>query len=207
MTFVHPKAHVEGAQLGEDVKVFQFASVFGGAVIGDRTVVGPCAMINGSRIGADCKVSWGVNMGPGFLVGDRVFLGPGMVLCNVRWPWVDKAGFDVGEFDGTKWAVIIEDDASIGAYATILPGVRIGRNAMVAAQACASRDVPDNHIIYADGHIEPIEDEGVKLRRRMKFAQPARRPFEGESLPHVAALDREQEALLESVGIRADQIA
>lgn len=201
MTFIHPKAHVDGAQLGEGAKVWQFASVFGGAKIGDRTVVGPCAMINGSHIGADCKVSWGVNMGPGFLIGDRVFLGPGMVLCNDRWPRVGKDGFDVSAFDGTRWAIIIEDDASIGAYATIMPGVRIGRNAMVASQAVVSRDVPDNHIIYADGHIEPIEDEARKLARRMRFAQPARRPFEGESLPHVAALDAEQLAMMEAAGV------
>ncbi len=204
--FIHPKAHVEGASIGEGAKVFQFASVFGGAVIGAQTIVGPCAMVNGSRIGENCRLSYGVNMGPGFWVGDNVFLGPEVVLCNDRWPRVDKEGFDVTEFDGTKWAVIIEDGASLGVRATVLPGVRIGRNAVIAAHAVVARDVPDGHIYWNGGLIERIDDEAKHRAKRMKFAQAARRPFEGESLPHVSTLDAEQLAMMDAAGVRPAEL-
>lgn len=203
MSFIHPLAHVEGAQVGQGAKVFQFASVFGGAVIGAGTVIGPCAMINGSHIGADCKVSYGVNMGPGFWVGDRVFLGPEVVLCNDRWPRVHKDGFDVTEFDGSKWAVIIGDGASLGARATVLPGVRIGRDAMVAAHSVVARDVPDGCLHLADGTITEITDEARHVGRRMRFAQDE---APDTSRPPVA-LEDEARAILEAVGYRDERAA
>jgi UDP-2-acetamido-3-amino-2,3-dideoxy-glucuronate N-acetyltransferase len=174
---IHALAFVNKAKIGLNTKVYQFASVILGATIGDNTIIGPNAMINGSHIGNDTLVSYGVNMGPGFKVGNNVFLGPEVVLCNDLWPRVDKAYFDVGRFtrDG-EWAVIIEDFASLGARATVLPGVRIGRNAMVAAHAVVNKDVPDNHIFYANGHIEEIHNEETRLMRRMRFVRDQSQP-------------------------------
>ncbi len=207
--FIHPKAHVEGAQIEDGAKVFQFASVFGGAVIGPRTVIGPCAMINGSRIGADCKVSWGVNMGPGFLIGDKVFLGPGVVLCNDRWPRVDKAGFDIEAFDGTRWAIVIERGASIGAYAAIMPGVRIGEGAMIPANAVVTRSVPSGDRWTHDGSTVEITDEMRQLERRMRFVEGPPRPspaIEGETYAHMTArLDEEQTAMLDAAGVSREE--
>lgn len=207
MTFIHPNALVEGAQIGVNAKVFQFASVFGGAVIGDRTVIGPCAMINGSRIGADCRVSYGVNMGPGFVIGDQVFLGPEVVLCNDRWPRVNKAHFDVTEFDGSKWAVIIEHGASLGARATVLPGVRIGRRAMIAAHAVVARDVPDDHLLKPDGSLAPIENEPARLEARMRFAAPSVRPFGSDEIDRTTErLNIEQMGYLRAAGLRDGEL-
>lgn len=205
--FIHPKAHVEGAQIGADAKVFQFASVFGGAVIGERTVIGPCVMINGSRIGQDCKVSYGVNMGPGFIIGDEVFLGPEVVLCNDRWPRCHKTGFDVTEFDGSKWAVIIEHGASLGVRATVLPGVRIGRRAMVAAHTVVACDVPDDHLLMPDGTLTEITDEDRKVANRMRFARPVLRPWGSDHIDRTREmLDVEQRRFLQAAGMRDDEL-
>lgn len=178
-SLVHEMAFVNGSHIGWDTKVYQFASVILGARIGDRTIIGPNAMINGSTIGDDTLVSYGVNMGPGFKVGNNVFLGPEVVLCNDLWPRVDKAYFDVNRFTREgEWAVIIEDGASLGVRVSVLPGVRIGRNAMIAAHTVVAKDVPDNHILYSNGHLEEIHNEETRLMRRMRFVRDTSQPPE-----------------------------
>jgi len=181
--------------------------VFGGAKIGPRTIIGPCAMINGSHIGQDCKVSYGVNMGPGFIVGDEVFLGPEVVLCNDRWPRCHKQGFDVTEFDGSKWAVIIEHGASLGVRATVLPGVRIGRRAMIASHAVVAKDVPDDHLLLADGTLREITDEERHVEKRMRFAAPLLRPWGSDKVDRSREiLDVEQRRFLQAAGMRDDEL-
>ena len=162
-TFIHSLACIENAKLGEGVRVYQFASVVRGAKIGARTVIGPGACIDGSEIGEDCRVGAGFHMGPGFRVGNGVFLGPYAVLCNDAWPRAHKEGFDIERLEN-GYAVIIEDGASLGVRATVLPGVRIGKRAMVAAGATVTRDVLDDHIWTREGVMKPIGDERRRAR-------------------------------------------
>lgn len=162
---IHPLAHVEASEVCEGAVVRQFASVTGGAVIGPYASVSPFAMLHGPVIGAYSRVSGGVMMGPGFLIGMGCFIGPNVTLCNDAWPRAFKAGYDPELFDGTRWAVIVEDGASIGAGAVILPGVRIGKDAMVGAGAVVRHDLPAGHVIAGDGACYPIGD---KVRERMR---------------------------------------
>lgn len=167
---IHPKAHVEGSTIGARTKVWQFASVIRGTVLGEDCTVAAGACLDGPVFGDRCIISPFVDMGPGFRVGNDVFIGPHVVLCNDVWPAVDKTGWDVEMLkDGRCVCVIVEDGASIGAHAVVMPGVRIGARAMIAANATVTRDVPADHIWTRDGDLVPIN--GGWAKRRMRGAR------------------------------------
>ena len=152
---IHPLAHVDdNVVLGEGTRIWQFASVTRGTIMGRDCSVSPGAMLDGSVYGDRVVVSGGVKAGAGFKVGNDVFLGPNVVLCNDLWPGFDKIGYDDEALRGNvKFAVIIEDGATIGANATVLPGVRIGRGAVVAAGAVAKKDVPEGMVYQCNDYI------------------------------------------------------
>ena len=154
--FIHPLAHVDGATIGARTKVWQFASITRGTVLGEDCSVSPFAMLDGSVYGDRVIISGGVMAGAGFKVGNDVFLGPNVVLCNDCWPFATKEGYrDDLLRDGEHWAVIVEDGAAIGAGAVILPGVTIGRGAVVAAGAVVERDVPAGTVCRRNGYTSP----------------------------------------------------
>lgn len=155
--------------LGDGTTVWEFAKVIRGAKIGEDCVIGSCAIVDGATIGSRCRISHGAQVHPGSLLGDDVFVGPGAVLCNDRWPSTSKEGFDADALKG-RHTVIVEDGASIGANATILPGVRIGRRAVVGAGARVTRNVPADRVWRPEnGYIGP-KPEGWQ-KRRMAFAK------------------------------------
>ena len=154
---IHPKAHVDpDVVLGKGTRVWQFASITRGTVLGEDCSVSPFAMLDGSVYGDRVIISGGVMAGAGFKVGSDVFLGPNVVLANDCWPFAVKDGYrDDLLRDGEHWAVIIEDGACIGAGAVILPGVRIGSGAVIAAGAVVERDVPAGAVYRRNGYISP----------------------------------------------------
>ncbi len=169
-SFVHKKAHVQDATLGEGCMVWQFASVTRGAVLGRECSVAPGAMLDGCRFGDRCRIGPSVSMGPGFVVGDDVFVGPSVTLCNDVWPSAGKDGFDADALRSGEFVTIrVGDRAIIGANAVILPGVTIGADAVVAAGAVCGADVPDGHLFTRDGAIKPCLVE--KRRGRMRRAR------------------------------------
>lgn len=163
--YAHPLAHVHAsARIGEDSKIWQFASILRGATLGERCNVASGACIDGSHFGDDCIICHNVAMGPGFKFGNGCFIGPNVTICNDAWPTSSKEGFSLREFDGEQWAVIGKDGCSVGANAVVLPGVILGRNSMVAAGAVCTRDVPDNHIYTRDNEIHPIMSKPTRMR-------------------------------------------
>ena len=156
------------ASVGARTKVWPFASVLRGARLGEDCVVGSCAVVDGAQVGDRCRIGHGAQVHPGAIVGSDVFLGPSAVICNDAWPRAHKRGFD------KPGAVVIEDHASIGANATVLPGVTIGAGAMVAAGAVVARSVPARHRYLASGQVEPITDEEAKCAGRTRQAGKAR---------------------------------
>ena len=154
---IHPKAHVDpDVVLGKGTRVWQYASITRGTVMGRDCSVSPFAMLDGSVYGDRVIISGGVMAGAGFKVGSDVFLGPNVVLCNDCWPFVTKDGYrDDLLRDGQHWAVIIEDGACIGACAVILPGVRVGAGAVIAAGAVVERDVPAGVVYRRNGYTSP----------------------------------------------------
>lgn len=163
---IHPLAYVEvGVRIGMGSVIRQFASVTGGTVLGEDCSVSPGAMLHGPVFGDRCRISGGVMMGPGFLIGDDVFIGPNVTLANDCWPTADKTGYEPAAFDGTRWAVIVEDGASIGANAVVMPGVRIGAGAMVGAGEKVTRDVPAG-MLWKNG----LAVEVKRQPKRMRFS-------------------------------------
>jgi len=153
---IHPQACVDpDVQIGEGSRVWQFASVIRGAVLGEGCSIASCAIVDGAKLGDGCIVAHGASVHPGCRAGHGVFFGPGSVVCNDRWPRADKLGFDVRLLLDGFTSVIIENGASIGANAVILPGVVIGRKAMIAAGSVVTADIPPSSLWTRDGLVKP----------------------------------------------------
>ena len=104
--------------------------------IGDRVSIGTATVIDGhTTIGNDVSLQSRVYIPTNTRIGNHVFIGPNAVLTNDRYPPTRIGGLD---------GPIIKDSAAIGANATLLPGVCIGKGALVAAGAIVTRDVPDH---------------------------------------------------------------
>jgi UDP-2-acetamido-3-amino-2,3-dideoxy-glucuronate N-acetyltransferase len=137
--FVHESSYVdEGAVIGAGTKIWHFCHVLAGARIGERCSFGQnCCISPGVVIGNNVKVQNNVSIYEGTVIEDDVFLGPSCVLTNVTNPRsqvVRKALYE---------KTLLRRGASIGANATILCGIVVGRYAFVAAGAVVSGDVPD----------------------------------------------------------------
>lgn len=158
------------ARIGPRTKVWQFATVARGTVLGADCSVGAGAVLTGPFFGDSCKISSCVVMGPGFLIGDRVFVGPHCVLANDVYPSVSDEGYDETLLrSGSAFAVVIDSDVMIGSHVTVLPGVAVGEGAVLAAGAVVSRDVPPRHVWKRDGTIEELREDWRS--RRMRFAK------------------------------------
>lgn len=169
--FIHDKATVDGSiVVGPLTRIWQNATVIRGTILGAGCNVGACANLDGPMFGNRCLISPHVMMGPGFKVGNDCFIGPSVTFCNDMWPFASKDNFDVKALqDGKKWAIIVGDRVGIGANAVILPGVRIGNDAVIAAGAVVDKAlVPDGHLFRRNGTIVEIKPEWRE--NRMRFA-------------------------------------
>jgi acetyltransferase-like isoleucine patch superfamily enzyme len=102
--------------------------------IGDNTAIGTASVVEGDcTIGNDVRIQSMVFVPTNTMIGNGVFIGPAAVLTNDRYPPTGKP-----ELKGP----VLEDHAVVGANATVLPGVRVGAGAAVAAGALVTRDVP-----------------------------------------------------------------
>jgi UDP-2-acetamido-3-amino-2,3-dideoxy-glucuronate N-acetyltransferase len=141
--FVHPQGLCESDQVGEGTRVWAFAHVLPGAVVGAGCNVCDHAFIEGgARVGDRVTIKNAVLVWDGVTVEDEVFLGPNMVFTNDLWPRAAvKKG--PGEFVPT----LVRRGATIGANATIVCGTTIGPHAFVAAGAVVTRDVPAHALV------------------------------------------------------------
>ncbi|NHZ87682.1 N-acetyltransferase [Massilia sp. CCM 8733] len=127
-----------GAMLGAGTRVWHFAHVCGGARIGAACSLGQNVFVgNDVRIGDRCKIQNNVSVYDAVTIEDEVFCGPSMVFTNV---WNPRAAI---ERKDAYRPTLVKRGASIGANATIVCGVTIGRYAFIAAGAVVTRDVPD----------------------------------------------------------------
>jgi UDP-2-acetamido-3-amino-2,3-dideoxy-glucuronate N-acetyltransferase len=142
--FIHEKALVEeGARIGNRTRVWAFAHVLPGAIIGeDCNICDGVFIENDVRIGDRVTIKCGVQLWDGIVLEDDVFVGPNATFTNDRFP---RSG-QYPEFPRT----LVRQGASIGANATLLPGLTIGRNAMVGAGAVVTKDVPPNAIVIGN---------------------------------------------------------
>lgn len=135
--YIHPTAEVaRDADLAAGTKVWNWSKIRENTSIGEGSQLGQACFVDiGVRIGAACKIQNGVSIYRGVTLGDRVFVGPNVTFTNDLTPRADSVDWEIV-------ATNVEEGASIGANATIVCGVTIGRRALVAAGAVVTRDVP-----------------------------------------------------------------
>lgn len=139
---IHPTAEVSpAARIGDGSQIWHWAQVREGARIGRNCRIGKDVYVDVDvTIGDDCKVQNFATLYRGVTVGNRVFIGPHVCFTNDIYPRAVSP----------DWQVVpttVEDGASIGANATILCGLTIRRNAMVAAGAVVTKDVPAQTLV------------------------------------------------------------
>lgn len=139
--FVHPLADVQTRAIGDATRIWQFVVVLPGASIGaEANICSHCFIENDVILGDRVTIKAGVQLWDGIRIGNDVFVGPNASFANDRFP---RSRHHLPNPVETH----LESGASIGAGATVLPGVRIGRNAMVGAGAVVTRSVPPNAIV------------------------------------------------------------
>ncbi|MCM2284751.1 MAG: N-acetyltransferase [Desulfobacula sp.] len=141
--FVHESSYVdEGAVVGKGSKIWHFSHIMSGAQIGERCNFGQNVNVDrGVIIGNNVKVQNNVSIYTGTTIEDDVFLGPSCVLTNVSNPRSQINRHSLYE------KTLIKKGASIGANATVVCGVTIGRYALIAAGAVVTSDIPDYALV------------------------------------------------------------
>lgn len=142
--FIHPQALCESSAIGSGSRIWAFAHVLPGARIGrDCNICDGVFVENDVTVGDRVTVKCGVQLWDGIRLEDDVFVGPNATFTNDRFPR-SKAYPE-------KFALtVVQHGASIGANATILPGIEIGAGAMVGAGAVVTRSVPPNAIVVGN---------------------------------------------------------
>ena len=133
---IHALSDVQSSNIGENTNIWQFVVVLKGAVIGKNcNICANCFIENDVIVGDNVTVKCGVQLWDGITIEDDVFIGPNATFCNDKYPRSGNKEF-------LLLRTTVKKGASIGANATILPGVTIGEKAMIAAGAIVTKDVP-----------------------------------------------------------------
>ncbi|MGQ9631122.1 MAG: acyltransferase [bacterium] len=142
--FVHESSYVdEGAQVGKGTKIWHFCHVMSGAKIGEDCVLGQNVNVGGRAvIGNKVKIQNNVSVYDEVILEDCVFCGPSAVFTNVVNPRSEYPRKD--QYRRT----LVKRGASIGANATIICGVTIGRYALIGAGAVVTKDIPDYALAF-----------------------------------------------------------
>ena len=144
--FVHESAYVDdGAEVGAGTKIWHFSHVMAGARIGERCVIGQNVNVDGGTvIGNNVKIQNNVSVYTGTVLEDDVFLGPSSVLTNVTNPRSQVNRHALYE------TTTLKRGCTIGANATIVCGVTVGRYAFVAAGSVVTKHVPDYALVMGN---------------------------------------------------------
>lgn len=161
--FIHEKAIVEpGATIGERTRIWAFVHILSGARIGaDCNICDHVFIENDVVIGDRVTVKSGVELWDGIRIEDDVFIGPNATFTNDPFP---RSKQYPERFQQT----VVRRGASVGANATILPGIQVGMNSMVGAGAVVTRDVPPNAIVVGN----PAQIKGYVSSEHTKRRQP-----------------------------------
>jgi UDP-2-acetamido-3-amino-2,3-dideoxy-glucuronate N-acetyltransferase len=162
--FVHESSYVdEPCTIGNSTKVWHFSHIMKDSVIGDNCIIGQNVNIaSGVHIGNNVKIQNNVAVYTGTIVEDDVFLGPSCVLTNIYNPRSQINRHSLYE------KTLIRRGATIGANATIVCGITIGRYAFIAAGAVVAKDVPD----YAFMLGVPARQKGWMSRHGIRLSTP-----------------------------------
>jgi UDP-2-acetamido-3-amino-2,3-dideoxy-glucuronate N-acetyltransferase len=141
MPFIHALADVQSQSIGEDTRIWQFTVILKNAVVGKNCNICAHTLIeNDVQIGDNVTVKSGVFLWDGLRVESDVFIGPNVTFTNDLRPRSKQ-------YPGKFLETLVKNGASIGANATILPGLTIGQDAMIGAGAVVTKDVPDRAVV------------------------------------------------------------
>lgn len=162
--FVHPTAIVhESVVLGEGTKVWHFSHIMKGARVGERCIFGQnCHIASDVVIGSNVKIQNNVSVYTGTIIEDDVFLGPSCVLTNVTNPRSQVNRHSLYE------KTLIRRGATVGANATIVCGIDLGRYSFIAAGAVIAKDVPDYALMIGN----PARRAGWMSRHGHRLKNP-----------------------------------
>lgn len=142
--FIHSMTDVQCKNIGEGSKIWQFCVVLPKAIIGKNVnICAYCLIENDVVIGDNVTVKSGVQLWDGITIEDNVFIGPNVTFCNDKMP---RSKVYPDKFLLTK----IGSGVSIGANATILPGITIASGAMIGAGAVVTKDVPECAVVMGN---------------------------------------------------------
>jgi UDP-2-acetamido-3-amino-2,3-dideoxy-glucuronate N-acetyltransferase len=144
--FVHESALIDdGASIGKGTKIWHFSHVLSGSVVGESCNIGQNVVIGPDvKIGNNCKIQNNVSVYKGVTLEEGVFCGPSMVFTNVYNPRAEIRKMDEAR------TTLVKRGATIGANATIVCGITIGRYAFVGAGAVVINDVPDYALVVGN---------------------------------------------------------
>jgi len=161
--FLHPQAICESVNVGARTRVWAFAHILPGAVLGeDCNVCDHVFVENDVRIGDRVTIKSGVQLWDGLRVADDVFIGPNATFSNDKFPRSKQ-------HQSAVLQTHIGRGASIGSGAVLLPGVSIGPEAMVGAGAVVTRDVPPKAVVSGNparivGYVDAKSSTGEGTR-------------------------------------------
>jgi serine acetyltransferase len=142
MASIHPTALVASPSIGEGTRIWAYVNVLAGATIGrDCNICDRCFIENDVVLGDRVTVKCGVSLYDGIVLEDDVFVGPDVSFSNDTRP-------RSGQRRNSHPKTLVRSGASLGAGAILLPGVTVGRWAMVGAGSLVTRDVPDFALVY-----------------------------------------------------------
>ena len=148
---IHKLADVQSSRIGKGTRVWQFCVIFPHAIIGENcNICAQCLIENDVIIGDNVTIKSGVQLWDGITVEDDVFIGPNVTFTNDKRP-------KSKQYPDHFLKTIVMKGASIGANATILPGVIIGRGAMIGAGAVVTKSVLDNVTVVGNPAREIIK--------------------------------------------------
>ena len=144
MSFIHKLADVAPCDIGEDTNIWQFVVVLKGAKIGANCNICAHTLIEGDvEIGDNVTVKSGVYIWDGTRIEDDVFIGPNATLTNDSMPRSKQ-------YPDSFLGITLKKGCSIGANATLLPGITIGQGAMIGAGSVVTKNIPDHAIVVGN---------------------------------------------------------
>lgn len=158
-TYIHPKAIVDSKRIGSGTRVWAFAHILKGAVIGKNcNICDHCFIENDVKLGDNATVKSGVFIWDGVRIEDDVFIGPNVSFTNDTYPRSKKYP---KEFE----PIVIKKGASVGAGSVLLPGITIGKYAMVGAGSVVTKNVKDYELVYGN----PASHRGFMSKGKKKI--------------------------------------
>ncbi len=186
--FVHPQGLCESNQVGEGTRIWAFAHVLPGARLGrDCNVCDHVFIENDVVVGDRVTLKCGVQLWDGITLEDDVFVGPNATFTNDAFP-------RSREYPEKFARTVVEQGASIGANATLLPGITVGTRAMIGAGAVVLRSVPPNAIVVGNpgrivGYVDAPRDAHVGVSAASGTGSPQASRVRGVALHRLPRIE------------------